>query len=72
LAQKRGATKLTKEATTLGTLHYMSPEQCQSSELDERTDIWSLGIVLYEMITGKTPFQGEHETGIVYSIMNEE
>ncbi|MEE9171022.1 MAG: serine/threonine-protein kinase, partial [bacterium] len=72
LAQKRGATKLTKEATTLGTLYYMSPEQCQSSELDQRTDIWSLGIVLYEMITGKTPFQGEYETGIVYSIMNEE
>jgi serine/threonine-protein kinase len=72
LAQKRGATKLTKEATTLGTIHYMSPEQCQTGDVDQRTDIWSLGIVLYEMITGKTPFQEEYETGIAYSIMNED
>ncbi len=72
LAQKRGATKLTKEASTLGTLNYMSPEQCQTGDVDQRTDIWSLGVVLYEMITGKTPFQGEYETAILYSIMNEE
>ena len=72
LAQKSGATKLTKESTTLGTLHYMSPEQCQSGEVDKRTDIWSVGIVLYEMICGKVPFQGEYENAISYSIMNEE
>jgi len=72
LAKLRGQTKLTKEGTTLGTAAYMSPEQARSEEVDHRTDIWSLGVVLYEMVTGQLPFKGEYEPAVVYSIMNEE
>ena len=72
LAKLKGQTKITKEGTTLGTASYMSPEQSQGVEVDHRTDIWSLGVVLYEMITGQLPFRGEYEPAVLYSIMNEE
>jgi non-specific serine/threonine protein kinase len=72
LAKLRGVTKLTADATTLGTISYMSPEQTQGEEVDHRTDIWSLGVVLYEMLTGQLPFRGEYELAVVYSILNEE
>jgi len=72
LAKLRGQTKLTKESTTLGTIAYMSPEQTTGEEVDQRTDIWSLGVVLYEMLTGKLPFRGHYEQAIMYSIMNED
>jgi len=72
LAKLAGKTVLTKEGTTLGTVNYMSPEQSRGEEIDHRTDIWSLGAVLNEMITGQTPFKGEYEQAVVYSIMNEE
>jgi serine/threonine protein kinase/tetratricopeptide (TPR) repeat protein len=72
LAKLKGISKLTKEASTLGTIHYMSPEQVQGKEVDHRSDIWSLGVVFYEMLTGQLPFKGEYESAIIYSILNEE
>jgi len=71
LARIEGATKLTESAVTVGTLAYMSPEQATGEAVDARTDIFSLGAVLYEMITAHTPFRGDHPAAVVYSIVNE-
>ena len=72
LAKQAGRSVLTKESTTLGTISYMSPEQTQGEEVDFRTDIWSLGVMIYEMITGQLPFKGEYDQAVVYSIINED
>ncbi len=72
MAKLKGASSLTKESSTLGTVHYMSPEQTMGKDVDQRTDIWSLGVVLYEMLTGKLPFKGDYEQAVIYSIFNEE
>ena len=72
LAKIKGSTELTKEGTTIGTLAYMSPEQLKGGKTDKQTDIWSFGIVLYEMLTGKLPFEREYDQAIIYSILNED
>ncbi len=70
LAKLRGATRLTKEGSTVGTAGYMSPEQVQGQDTDHRSDIFSLGVLLYEMLTGEIPFKGVHDTAIAYEIVN--
>ena len=72
LAKVSGRTKLTKMGSTMGTIDYMSPEQARGEEVDNRTDIWSFGVVLYEMLTGKMPFRGDYDQATIYSILNEE
>ncbi len=72
LAAIKGEKKLTKTGSTLGTTHYMSPEQTRGEVLDERSDIFSFGVVVYEIISGHLPFSGAHEAAIIYSIGFEE
>ena len=71
LAKIKGETKLTKDGSTLGTIDYMSPEQAKGESVDQRTDIWSLGVVFYQMISSKLPFKGEYDQAVIYSILNE-
>jgi serine/threonine protein kinase len=71
LAKLTGATKLTRVGAALGTLPYMSPEQIKSKTQDHRTDIWSLGVLIYQTLTGALPFEGEYEAAIAHSILHE-
>ncbi len=70
LAKLRGVSRLTKQGSTVGTAGYMSPEQVQGFDVDHRSDIFSLGVVLYELFSGQFPFKGVHETAITYEIVN--
>jgi serine/threonine protein kinase len=70
LAKLQGVSRLTKEGSTVGTAGYMSPEQVQGHDVDHRSDIFSLGVLLYEMLSGQLPFHGAHETAMQYEIVN--
>jgi Tol biopolymer transport system component/predicted Ser/Thr protein kinase len=72
LASQAEWSKLTRSQSTLGTAAYMTPEQATGEGADHRSDLWSLGVILYEMIAGKLPFKGDHEAALMYSIVNEE
>lgn len=71
IATSRKRLQISQKDTTSGTLDYMSPEQIRGERVDHRTDIWSFGVILYEMLTGELPFKGKFEEAIIFSIQNE-
>ncbi len=72
LAKLRSSSSLTRAGSSLGTLSYMSPEQAQGIPADQRSDLWSLGVLFFEMLTGDLPFKSEHEAGLMYLIVNQD
>lgn len=72
LAQVSGESKLTRLGTRMGTVAYMSPEQAQGEKVGRASDLWSLGVVLHEMVSGELPFKGHYDQAILYSVLNED
>ncbi|MEA2560470.1 MAG: eukaryotic-like serine/threonine-protein kinase [Acidobacteriota bacterium] len=72
LAKMTGATTLTRLGSSPGTPAYKSPEQTRGEKVDPRSDLWALGVVLYQMVTGRIPFGGEYEQAVIYAILNEQ
>lgn len=70
LAKLAAQTRLTRSGTTVGTIAYMSPEQASGGDVDARSDIFSLGAVFYELLTGNPPFRGDHDAAVIYGIMH--
>jgi serine/threonine protein kinase/Tfp pilus assembly protein PilF len=71
LAKLSGGTQITRVGARMGTLPYMSPEQIRGLDLDHRTDIWSLGVLLFQSLTGQLPFQREYEAAMLYAIVTD-
>lgn len=67
-----GALDLTKSGSTVGTAFYMPPEQVRAEDVDSRADLWSLGVVFYQMLSGVQPFEGDYEQAVTYAILNHE
>ena len=72
LAKLKDATTVTRAGTAVGTVKYMSPEQAGGRPVDQRSDIWSFGVLLYEMVTGRPPFEGDEASPVIHRILNEE
>ena len=72
IAKLKGTRNLTRDSMTVGTVRYMAPEQIKGETVDRRADIWALGVVIYEMLTANSPFKGDYDSTVMYSILSDQ